>query len=158
LPRFEDPLSSIEDPRYPPSPRSDPGYKRYGLPQHVTDVLKGLFDASHFVNLHRLPELFCGFDRRPGGGPVLYPVACSPQAWAAGAVFMLLEAALGIEVSALERRLVLRPQLPAFLDRVRIGRLKVGTARVDLTLERHEASVGIELTRRDGDVEIVTIK
>ena len=135
------------------------GFKRYGLHRHVTDVVRGLFEASHFVNLHRLPELFCGFSRRPGGPPVLYPVACSPQAWAAGAVFMLLEAALGMEVSAVERRLVLRqPHLPAFLDRVRISRLKVGEARVDLTLERHDASVGIELTRREGDVEIVTIK
>ena len=58
-------------------------------------ITSGLLDLSSEVMLHRLPELICGFGRRPGKGPTLYPVACSPQAWAAGSVFMVLQACLG---------------------------------------------------------------
>src|SRR5262249_43161444 len=63
------------------------GLARYGLKIAAGRILAGLFDASLFVDLRRLPELFCGFDRRPGEGPTLYPVACAPQAWSAGAPF-----------------------------------------------------------------------
>src|SRR5213075_1138820 len=76
------------------------GFGRYGFKESAAMVLAGLLDASLFFDLHRLPELFCGFPRRAGESPTLYPVACAPQAWAAGAVFLLLEACLGLSVSA----------------------------------------------------------
>ncbi len=63
------------------------GMSRYGLAQGAEQLLGGLFDLSIYVDLHRLPELICGFLRKPGEGPILYPVACAPQAWAAGGVF-----------------------------------------------------------------------
>jgi glycogen debranching enzyme len=66
----------------------------------VLRILAGLFESSTCLDLHRLPELFCGFARRPGEGPTLYPVACAPQAWSAGAVFLLLRASFGLEVNA----------------------------------------------------------
>ena len=79
---------------------------------------RGMFDASRVVDLHRLPELFCGFPRRPGEGPTLYPVACAPQAWAAGSVFMLLAAALGLSVDGCNDEVTLsRPVLPASIPR-----------------------------------------
>src|SRR5206468_3734123 len=89
------------------------GLARYGLREAVARPLEGLYEASLYVELHRMPELFCGFSRRPGEGPTLYPVACAPQAWAAGAVFLLLKAALGIEVDGQKHEVTLgRPVLP----------------------------------------------
>src|SRR5262249_24271707 len=72
------------------------GLARYGHKRAVAQVFKGLFDAATYMDLRRLPELFCGFQRRRGQGPTLYSVACSPQAWAAGTPFMLLQACLGL--------------------------------------------------------------
>lgn len=79
-------------------------------------IFRGLFDLSLFVDLQRMPELVCGFERRPAEGPTQYPVACAPQSWAAAAVFMLLQSSLGISIRAPERQLVFeRAQLPDFL-------------------------------------------
>jgi glycogen debranching enzyme len=135
------------------------GLARYGLKQDVLRILGGLFDASTQVELNRMPELFCGFKRRPGEGPTLYPVACAPQSWAAGAVLMLLEAALGLSIDAPGRQVIFsRPALPPFLPTLRIEGLRVADAAVDLVLTRHEQTVGVNVVRREGDVEIVTIK
>ena len=76
------------------------GMARYGLEDAVVRVFSGLFDAAIFMELHRLPELFCGFARRSGEGPTLYPVACSPQAWSTASVFMLLGACLRLSITA----------------------------------------------------------
>ncbi len=136
------------------------GFARYGLKQSAALVLAGLLDASLFFDLHRLPELFCGFPRRPGESPTLYPVACAPQSWASAAIFLLLEACLGLSVSAPEQTLVFsKPVLPAFLPRVSIRDLRVGDARVDLLLTRHdEGDVGVNVLRRDGALEVVILK
>jgi glycogen debranching enzyme len=134
------------------------GMQRYGFSDLVVRTLAALFDASVYVDLHRLPELFCGFHRRPGEGPTLYPVACAPQAWAAGAVFMLLQACLGLAIDAPERRVTfVRPLLPSFLEVVRLRRLRVGDAEVDLVLERRGDSVGVSIERREGDLQVATL-
>jgi glycogen debranching enzyme len=135
------------------------GFARYGFKPEVLQVLQAMFDASTFVDLHRLPELFCGFSRRPGEGPTLYPVACAPQAWAAAAVFMCLQACLGLEVKAIQRQLCFNyPLLPEALPDVRIHNLRVGEASVDLQLVRHKNNVGINVLRREGQVEILMVK
>jgi len=136
------------------------GFARYDLKGSAGMLLAGLLDASIFLDLHRLPELFCGFPRRPGESPTLYPVACAPQAWASGAVFLLLEACLGLSVSAAERKLIFaKPFLPPFLPQVSIRDLKVADARVDLLLTRHnEGDVGVNVLRRDGELEIILLK
>ena len=122
-------------------------------------ILDGFLSASVFLELHRLPELFCGFPRLPANGPTLYPVACSPQAWAAGAVFLILQACLGLSVRASESRIYLfRPALPESIERVRIRNLKVGNDDVDLALVRRARTVSVEILRRTGDIEIVSIK
>ncbi|MEX2561056.1 MAG: amylo-alpha-1,6-glucosidase, partial [Pirellulales bacterium] len=101
----------------------------------------------------------CGFPRRPGEGPTLYPVACAPQSWAAASVFMLLAACLGIEIDAPRRQLrLLYPLLPTWLNEVRISRLRVGDASVDLVLRRHGRDVGTNVLARSGPVDIVIIK
>jgi len=135
------------------------GLARYGFKDNALRVFGGFFDASVFVNLHRLPELFCGFVRRQGTGPTLYPVACSPQAWAAGSVLLFLQACLGLRVEADKPRVSLHlPTLPSFLRRVTLRRLKVGGAAVDLVFERHGDDVGVNVLRRDGPVEITVTK
>jgi glycogen debranching enzyme len=135
------------------------GFGRYGLRNGTAKIFAGLLDASLFFDLHRLPELFCGFHRRPGESPTLYPVSCSPQTWASGAVFLCLQACLGLEVLGSQGKVVFsNPYLPQFLPEVRITGLRVGQARLDLSLTRHECDVGINVLRREGDVGVVVVK
>jgi glycogen debranching enzyme len=131
------------------------GMARYGYTEAAVRILTGMFEASLHFNQHRLPELFCGFPRRQGEGPTLYPVACSPQAWAAAAVLALLQACLGIDLDLDKRALSLHsPRLPPFIDWIRIERLKLGEASVDVILNRYRNNVGIDILRRDGDIAI----
>jgi len=135
------------------------GLARYGLKAEVLRVLMGLFDASLYFDMHRLPELFCGFSRRPDESPTLYPVSCAPQSWASAAPLLLLQACLGLEVNAAERKVLFaNPVLPEFLRELHIEGLKVGDATVDLYLVRHREDVGINVGRREGSVNVVTIK
>ncbi|HEX6128601.1 MAG TPA: amylo-alpha-1,6-glucosidase [Candidatus Limnocylindria bacterium] len=135
------------------------GLARYGFMDEAVRILEGIFESSHHFDLARLPELFCGFTRREDEGPTRYPVACSPQAWAAGAVFMLTEAVLGMEVDAAAREVRLRhARMPGFLDRLALRNLRVGDARLDLDLERQRHGVGIRVTQRTGDVEVIAVK
>lgn len=135
------------------------GLARYGYKRHVHRLLKAFFDASLFDPQQRLPELFCGFARRSDEGPTPYPVACSPQAWASAAVFYLLQACFGLRVEAPQRRVMLEnPALPRFLGEVRLKNLRVGEARVDLVLQRHAQSVGVEVALREGAVQVIVVK
>ncbi len=103
-----------------------------------------------------MPELFCGFPRRPGSGPTLYPVACSPQAWASGAVLMMLRAAFGLEVDGVRGQVTLHsPMLPAFLDVLHIEGLRVGASRIDLRVHRYaDGAAGVDVSRRSGPVAL----
>ena len=122
-------------------------------------VLSGLLDLSIFTQLRRLPELICGFPRRSGKGPTAYPVACSPQAWAAGAIFLVLQSCLGLSIRAKEGRIYLHhTALPEALPMVRIRNLKVGDASIDLVFDRHAETVGLDVPRRTGDIEVVTLR
>jgi glycogen debranching enzyme len=122
-------------------------------------ITSGLLDLASEVMFHRLPELICGFGRRPGKGPTLYPVACSPQAWAAGSVFMALQACLGLEIRANENRIYMHHSaLPEKLQHVRIRNLKVGNGSVDLSCERYAETVSVNILRRSGNIEIVAMR
>jgi len=135
------------------------GFARYGLKDAAAKVLTGLFDAALYFERHRLPELFCGFPRRPGEAPTFYPVACAPQAWAAGAVFLCLQACLGLEVRGPTSTVKFsRPVLPAFVRRMRIDNLRAGDGSVDLLFARRDDDVGISVRRRSGTVHVVTVK
>ena len=135
------------------------GFGRYALNSQAARILEGFYHASGFLDLHRLPELFCGFRRRPAEGPTLYPVACAPQSWAAGTVFMLLQGCLGLSVDGIQKRVTLtRARMPEFISSVRITNLQVGNGAVDLLLERHPLNVAISVLKTTGDVEIVTVK
>ena len=130
------------------------GLANYGLKDAVNRIMTGLFDASIFFELHRMPELFCGFSRREGEGPTLYPAACAPQAWAAAAAFMLLQASLGLAIDGASSQVrFASPTLPPFLDEIRIRNLKVGNSSLDLVVDRSFQGIGVQ--RRDGDANIV---
>jgi glycogen debranching enzyme len=134
------------------------GLARYGRTAEAAKVMSGLFDASGYLETQRLPELFCGFRRRGCEGPTHYPVACSPQAWASGSVFLLLQSCLGLQIDGIGGRVTLRrPTLPAYLDWLEIRNLQVGGGSIDLALERHEMDVGAKILRRQGPIEVTTI-
>jgi glycogen debranching enzyme len=131
------------------------GFARYGLKHSVEQLFKGLFDAASYMDLRRLPELFCGFQRERRRGPTLYPVACAPQAWASATPFTLLEAALGIEFDAQRGEIRLRnPRLPAFLNEVILRDLRLGDSSVDLRVRRHGDDVSLEVLRTRGTIQV----
>jgi glycogen debranching enzyme len=132
------------------------GVSRYGFRHLATQILSGFLDVSAQVDLHRLPELLCGLERRSGEGPTLYPVACAPQAWAAGAVFMFLEACLGLSIDSRKHQLILdRPCLPPAISQLWIRQLQVNSASVDLCFERHGTAVRVEVIEKRGEVDVV---
>ncbi len=132
------------------------GFAAYGFRHSALRVLNALFDASMFMELNRLPELYCGFPRRPGEGPTLYPVACNPQAWSSAAVFCLVQACLGLRFDTSAERVYLdNPRLPACLERMDITNLKVAAAVVDISLIRHAQDVAVNVRHREGKVEVV---
>jgi glycogen debranching enzyme len=135
------------------------GLAQYGFKQEMLRVLNALFDASLYMDLRRMPELFCGFERRQDEGPTAYPVACTPQAWSAGSVLLLLQACLGLSVSSVSREIRFdRPLLPASLNELQIRDLRVGNAFVDIDLTRHGTDVGVNVLRREGPVEVLVVE
>jgi glycogen debranching enzyme len=119
------------------------GMARYGERDGVAKVMLDMFEASRNFDM-RMPELLCGFERAPHEPPIAYPVACMPQAWAAGAVFMMLQACTGISIDAGARTIrVSAPRLPAGVDRLAIEGLQIGAARVDLIVHRLQGRIAV---------------
>jgi glycogen debranching enzyme len=135
------------------------GFSMYGFKEEALRLCSSLFQLSQNVRLCRLPELVCGFPRIVDQNPTLYPVACSPQAWAAGSIYMMLQACLGLDIDARSRTIRFsRPALPPFLRDLRIRNLRVGQAVVDLSLHHYPDNVGVNVERRSGPVEVVVLK
>jgi glycogen debranching enzyme len=134
------------------------GFDRYGFKAAALQVLTGLFEASTYIDLQRLPELFCGFAREPRTAPTFYPVACAPQAWATAAPFALLQAALGLTLDYRggEFRFK-RPTLPEFLDDLSLHNLRLGDRVVDLHIARHGSDVAINVTLGAERARVVAI-
>jgi glycogen debranching enzyme len=134
------------------------GLARLGAKDAVNAIFHGLFDAATYMDLHRLPELFCGFQRPRNRGPTRYPVACTPQAWASAAPFCLLRAALGLETDPVAGELRLRrPSLPKFLNEVTVRDLRVGDGRVDFAVRRDGAGVSVSVLHTQGPVEVAVV-
>jgi glycogen debranching enzyme len=129
------------------------GLARYGMSDAAGRIFTGLFDAACRFPDFRLPELFCGFPRHASEAPVAYPSACTPQAWASGAVFLLLQACLGIEIDAKTSVIaVIKPFLPQWLDRVSVRDLIVGDGRATLHFRREGDRVEVGISDVEGDV------
>jgi glycogen debranching enzyme len=134
------------------------GCSQYGFDDLVALPFTALFEASSHVDNRRLPELFCGFRRRPGEGPTLYPVACSPQAWAAGVVFQLIQACLRLSVDTAARRLTLtRPVLPPFLTYLQLRNIELPFGQVDLLFERQTNNVAVTVLQQRGEFEVLPV-
>jgi glycogen debranching enzyme len=132
------------------------GLKRYGFAKATNRLATAMFEMAVTVDDMRLPELFCGFTRRSPNRPVAYPVACSPQAWAAGAPFLLLQAMLGISADAPGNVLnVGKPQLPGWLNTVELHDLRVGRSTISIVFQRHGETTGFSLLDKDGDVRVL---
>lgn len=135
------------------------GFRRYGHDEPALQLFDALFAAASWCRNYRLPELFCGYPRSEReGGPVPYPVACSPQAWAAGALPYALWNLLGLSADAARGRLMLRrPRLPRELDALELRNLRIGRATVDLRLKRSPGDGGVEVDAdvRGGEIEVI---
>lgn len=132
------------------------GLKRYGHDKATKRVATSMFDTATFMEYYRLPELFCGFTRRTPTNPVAYPVACSPQAWAAASPFILLQAMLGISARAHENMLTVnKPSLPNWLDSVELRNLRVGKSRLSLMFRREGEATTFSLSDKEGDIRVV---
>lgn len=131
------------------------GLSRYGLKRGASAIFEGLFDAAAHMEMMRFPELFCGFPRRRGTAPVLYPVACAPQAWASVVPFALLQACLGLDLCFAKREIRFHnPQLPRFLEEIEINDLELAGARVNLRLRRRGANTEVAIVSQKGDISI----
>jgi len=131
------------------------GLARYGFKTNAAEVFEAISGAASYMDLRRLPELFCGFRRVRGQAPTLYPVACSPQAWASGAPLAMLQACLGLDFEPEHNRIrLVDPMLPPFLDIVVLRNLELGRAKVDMALSRYGENVSLQILRNDDGVEI----
>jgi glycogen debranching enzyme len=131
------------------------GLAQIGAKAAVNRIFSALFDAATYMDLHRLPELFCGFQRARNRGPTRYPVACAPQAWASAAPFCLLQAALGLEIDPAAEQLRLRnPRLPKFLDEVTLRNVQVGDSSVDIAVRRDGEAVSVSVLRALGAIDV----
>ena len=132
------------------------GLKRYGFLKATNRVATAIFDAATHADYMRLPELFCGFTRRTPNQPVAYPVACSPQAWAAGAPFLMLQAILGLSARGHENMLTVnKPHLPPWLNVVELRNVRVGASTTSLVFRREGEITAFSLLERKGDVRVV---
>jgi glycogen debranching enzyme len=135
------------------------GLARYGHKEEVLRIFQGLIEAAVYDEFRRLPELFCGFTRRRKRGPTAYPVACSPQAWAAAAPFALVAAATGLDLGHEEGLVRLaNPALPQFLDDLILHDVSVADSRLDLRMSRSGDDVTTAVTRREGKASLVIVK
>lgn len=131
------------------------GFARYGLSRHLVELVTGQMDAARSFPAHRMPELFCGYARGAFNLPVRYPVACSPQAWAAGSWAAFLQAMLGMRINARGNELVVKqPVLPPWLRWICIEGIRVGEAEVDLRWERVHDRAAVDVTGLRGDVRV----
>ena len=134
------------------------GLRNYRCRDGVDRVFSGMLQAASYMEFQRLPELFCGFHRRRSRGPTLYPVACSPQAWAAATPFALLQASLGLEFKPDAKEIILRnPHLPSFISDLTIKGLRLGESSVDLLLHGRADDVGIQVLHNKGDLRVTKI-
>ena len=132
------------------------GFRRYGFDDAACQVFSGIVDASKHFRRRRLPEVFAGFSVEEFPTPVRYPVACHPQAWAAGSVPFMLASLLGLAPNAFENCLgVVRPVLPDFIQSLELRRLRVGKSTVDLRFHRSlDGNLATEVMKVHGNLNV----
>jgi glycogen debranching enzyme len=135
------------------------GMARYGFQPRALQVLEGLYAAAEHFRDYRLPELFCGMGRGERELLVQYPVSCSPQAWAAGAAYMVLQATLGLDPDATNKRLrIWNPRLPSDVRRLDLLDMRIGTSLVSIRFARTGSRTHCDVLHVHGEplrIEIV---
>jgi glycogen debranching enzyme len=132
------------------------GFARYGYRREAARIFEGIYAASTYIDLRRLPELFCGFPRQRSQGPTFYPVACAPQAWAAAAPLSMLQSCIGLGFDPQNGRINFdHPVLPRFLGEVVLRGLAVAGGSVDVALQRDENEVLVKVLSRKGGVAVL---
>jgi glycogen debranching enzyme len=135
------------------------GLSLYGFYEHVLNIIEVIFQGSLYINLQRLPELYCGFERRSSEGPTAYPVACSPQAWSVAVVFMLLQACFRIEINATAKMIIFdKPRLPEYLSNIYIDNLILDQQTCNLHMKRFKDDVGFYLLQKPQGWEVLIKK
>lgn len=134
------------------------GLIRYNYHGEAIKVIDGLIKASQYFKYSRLPELFCGFGRKETKRPIEYPVACSPQAWACGSIYLIIQSLLGIDVDAINNRIYLKPILPDKINKVEIKNLKIGDNRVNFRLIKEGNHIKISEVKIEGNVKLILLK
>jgi len=131
------------------------GLAKIGAKRGVADIFDSLMRATTYLDHRRIPELYCGFRRRRGRGPTLYPAACSPQAWAAAAPFSLVQSLLGLELLPTEGEVRLNnPIVPPIAGQFSIRGLRMGNSAVDFAVRPSAGSVAVDVLRAEGDIRI----
>jgi len=132
------------------------GFKAAGAADGANTIAGRLIEAAQWFPDLRLPELFCGYDRTAVGAPVAYPVACSPQAWAAAAPFSFISTMLGLRADATAKRLeLIQPTLPDWLTKLTISGLPIGGESVDLLVHRWRGRTSAEVLGRRGSIDVI---
>lgn len=134
------------------------GLTRYNYRREAVKVINGLIKASQYFKYNRLPELFCGFSRKETKRPIEYPVACSPQAWACGSIYLIIQSLLGINSDVTNSRIYLKPILPDEINKVEIKNLKVGNNRVDFVVIKEKDRIKLSDVRIEGNIELILLK
>jgi len=131
------------------------GFAKYGLKQEASTVFSAMFEAATYQEQRRLPELFCGFLRKRRRGPTAYPVACSPQAWAAATPFSFLADCVGLNIDQPANEICfISPELPDFLDDVTFRGLRLDGSQIGVQLRRYGSDVTMALLEREGAVRL----
>jgi glycogen debranching enzyme len=134
------------------------GFASYGFRDQAAKVFEGMFAALGYIELRRLPELFCGFSRKRAQGPTSYPVACSPQAWAAATPLSMVQSCIGLGFDPDEMQITFRdPVLPSFINDLVLRGLTIKGGSADVALRRSGRGVLVEVLARRGPVRVVTI-
>jgi glycogen debranching enzyme len=132
------------------------GLRRYGFNKQALQILESIVSAGQHFEHARLPEVFGGFSQRDFSIPVRYPVACHPQAWAAGSVPFMMSSLLGLSANAFNNHLrVVHPVLPSFVNELDFRRIKIGDSTIDLHFERvRDAEVHVDVVNRNGSIQV----
>ena len=134
------------------------GLTRYNYCREAIEVINGLIKASQYFKYNRLPELFCGFSQKETQRPIEYPVACSPQAWACGSIYLIIQSLLGINADVINNRIYLKPILPDKINKIEIKNLKTGNNRVDFMLTKGKDRIKLSDVKIEGNIELVLSK
>ena len=130
------------------------GFKRYGFHEEASRVARDIFEAASYFASYRLPELYAGLSRQPGTFPVQYKGANIPQAWAAGCIFHLIQAILGLRADAPNGRLYVDPTLPNWLPDIELKNFEVGDSILHLRFWKEGSESRWEIKNRQGSIDV----